>query len=174
MTKTERVQFVDFEMIRSVPMSPVEKALIGYIASFSECCAPKTIEMIGKSVNRSDRTIRRAINSLCARGLIKKTYRCFKRVRLQLVSRKAQRELMKAGVMIGNMLRQVSKKTREKYYRSSVSELNRSSVSEPNREENQKNKTKNKDGFFQSFKIDFEQERQRQLNALFQSLAAKH
>lgn len=149
-------QSVDFVLIRSGQFSTVELAVISYINSFSEYCAPRAIADIGVAIGKSERTVRRAIDSLVLKGMITKTYRTFKRVTLRLVDLAHQKSIRGVG-MIKKVIRNVRKSHNKSSDRTSMTDLIRTSMTEPIQNKDQENKRSSEFNFFNKKETAMEQ-----------------
>ena len=133
-------QCLDFNLIRSGQLNRNEIAVLAYINTFSEFCAPPSLLVMAKAMQTSERTLRRTIDALCLKGLIVKTYRCFKRLRLQLVSLENQRKLLGSGMMF-RVVRNVLKSRRKSSDRPNLTDLIRPPMTEPMQNKDSENKT---------------------------------
>ena len=134
-----RRQSLDFTLIRSGQFNANELAVLTYVWSFSEYCAPKTLGDIARAIHKSDRTVRRAIDMLVTKGILTKTYRCFKKVTLRIVDLSHQKALRGAG-MIKKVVLNSRKLLNKRSHRSSMSESIRSSTTEPIQNKDPENK----------------------------------
>lgn len=143
---TDRTQFVSYDLLRSGKINCVESAVINYINSFSKECRVKLSE-IARGIQKSVRTVQRAINSLLKKGLINRTYTTFKRCVLSLMNLEIQTKVAKDGLAIVKNIFNWSSKNKKNSTKSSdvtsVSDHDVTSVSHPTRNETLKNKTKN-------------------------------
>lgn len=139
MLPTKRIQFLDYDLVRSGRFSANELALLNIIQSFSERCEMNQ-GYLAKAMNKSTRTIQRTINSLVAKGMIRRTYTTFKRCVLVIVTLDVQKHLKTASGMMKQALKAVKKKTKnlmKSTDMTSMSDLIMTSMSQPTRTETQ-------------------------------------
>ena len=168
MSATVRSQFLDYDLVRSNRLNPIEQRLLQIIVSYSDRCTDRQQD-IAKMMCRSVATVKRATNSLIEKGFIEKRYTTFKRCVLRVVALSKQKELMSGF----GSFRQIFKRARLRKKASdssSVNHLDSSSVSRPTRSETTRNKTSEIDLNFLSKTMgpmnndQFISERNRQLN----------
>lgn len=133
-------QGLDFILFRSGQFNSNEMAVLAYINTFSEYCAPRAIADIGRAIHKSDRTVRYVINRLVEKGILIKRYRCFKRVWLQIVDLTKQKSLHGFG-MIKSVLDKALKSKDKDSDRQPTAELDRQPTAEPIKNKTEKNKT---------------------------------
>ena len=133
--RTDRAQFLHYDLIRSGRFTSNELALLNIINSYSQRCELKQ-EELAKMVTKSVATVRRTINSLISKGIIDRTYTVFKRCVLRIRTLDQQKELMTLGGILKQVLNR-RKKSMKSSDRSPMSEVNRSPMSEPTRSKTQ-------------------------------------
>ena len=134
-------QQIDFKLFRSGQLNGNEMAVLSYINTYSQYCYVFNVETVARDVfHWSGRKLRYVIQSLADKGLIKKSYRCFKKLHLEIVTLAEQAKLRGPG-MVKAVLRKASKVLHKDSNRKKHAELIRQSVSEPKTEGNQENKT---------------------------------
>jgi len=135
-------QQLDFVLFRSAQFNGNEKAVLGYIHTFSSFAGGFTLEQLAKDFHWSVRKLRYVIDSLVSKGVITKRYGCFKKLKLFLVDRSIQETLRGAGMVkkaIANSLKRLHKRS----HRQSSAELNRQPIAESRQKETGENKTLN-------------------------------
>lgn len=135
-------QNLDFVLLRSPHFNGNEKAVLGYINSFSSFCAPFTLKQMASDFHWSERKLRYVIKSLVLKGIVKRTYRCFKKLRLEIISLAQQKFLHGAG-MGKKIFDNVMKLKKKSSHRQTSAELIRQSSAEPIQNKTEENKTLN-------------------------------
>lgn len=139
MSATIRAQYLDYDLIRSNRLNPIEQRLLQIIVSYSERCSLRQSDLAAMMC-RSVATVKRATKSLVEKGFIDKKYTTFKRCVLRVVTMAKQKELMSGF----GSLRQIFKRARLRKKvpdSSSVNHLDSSPMSRPTRSETTRNKT---------------------------------
>lgn len=146
---TQRTQVISYELVRSGKLTTVENALINYIGTFSQECRFKLSD-IARGMQKSTRTVQRAINGLLKKGLINRRYTLFKRCVLSLASLEIQIKFAKNGLSMIKSILNFSKKNFKNKKNptkssdvTSMSDHDVTSMSCSTREKTLKNKTKN-------------------------------
>ena len=98
MSATTRVQFLDYNLIRSGQFSVLELGMLEVIYSFSEY-SQITMQNLGRAIQRSERTARRLVNGLVRKGIITKQYTFYKKCRLQIIPLAEQAKLKGIGMV---------------------------------------------------------------------------
>lgn len=148
---TERTQLPYGPLTRSKQISANEHAVLRVIESHTQFLRVSLSEL-GEQIQKSARTVQRIINSLVRKGLIKKKYTLFKKLKLSIVSIEEQKKLMKFG-MVKHALRKVWKSKRKQPYTPPVSDIITPPMSDSTKDKTEKNKTFNIEKNF-SFKGD--------------------
>jgi len=91
-----RTQYLNYNYIISMPLNPVERSLLQVIHTRPQYCL-ENLEELGRLIQRSARTVQRAITTLVQKGILKKTYTLFKRIKLVLASMEEQLKIAKSG-----------------------------------------------------------------------------
>ncbi len=118
--------YVHYDLIRSGQLSPQELALLTLITSHSGYCL-QTAATLGRQMQRCERTVRRHIDSLVAKGIITKKYTVYKKMILKIVD-KASQILLAGTKSVGNMLSNLVNKST---YRTDDSSLHRTESTQP-------------------------------------------
>ena len=105
-------QCLDFILVRSGQLNVKEIGVLQYIISFSEFCAPPSLKVMAGNMQMGERTLRRILNSLVLKGMITKSYRCFKRLKLCVVSLENQVKLRGPGMAIKVIRKSLKKLTK--------------------------------------------------------------
>jgi DNA-binding MarR family transcriptional regulator len=165
-----RSQYISHKLITSTMLSIQEISLLSIINSRPHYCLENLTEL-GRLMNRSARTVQRTIEKLVSKGIVKRTYTTFKRLKLVIVSMAEQESLLNGGIM-AQVFKYCSFKKRKKikglrHDTTSMSELNTTLMSDSiNR------RKENKSIFSECLKkmqkgpkdeIAFEREKERQL-----------
>jgi hypothetical protein len=79
-----------------MPLNPVERSLLQVIHTRPQYCL-ENLEELGRLIQRSARTVQRAITTLVQKGILQKTYTMFKRIKLVLASLEEQSKIAKSG-----------------------------------------------------------------------------
>jgi predicted transcriptional regulator len=154
-------------------LSPIEKALLSIINTRPQYCL-ENLATLGKSLNRSRRTVQYTIDKLVSKGLVIKQYTTFKRLKLVLVTMEQQTKLIKGG-LFAQVFKYCAFKKQRKINAlppdvQSVAQLNVQSVARSIRRSNEKKSISEIDlktipkGFKSSLEI--AKEKARQLEAL--------
>jgi hypothetical protein len=158
--KTTRVQYLDFNLIRSGFIKRSEHAILSYISSFSNRCCSK-LDDIAIGTGYSRRTVQYAINKLVQKGLLKKSYTTFKRCVLQIVDLSVQKTLNSGSQILKSVFRFAKRIKKSSTKSSDVQNTTCPDVqthTQPTRLETLRNKTENKEknfswNTFNTFKI---------------------
>jgi hypothetical protein len=132
-------QSICYQLTRSGQFTPIEIAVLQYVSTYSDYCIPPRIAIIGKALQRCEKTIRRAINSLVAKGVLIKKYTVFKRVFLRIVDHSVQKSKL-GGEMVKQVLSKYLKPKKYVYDRTLMSVIQRTSMSEPIKSKTEKEK----------------------------------
>lgn len=127
-----RSQYLNYTYLLSMPLSPLERALLQVVHTRPQYCLENLSEL-GRLLQRSARTVQRAITTLTQKGILKKTYTMFKRIKLVLVTLDEQEKIAKAGPIAQalrycNFKKSQRKKSDAVYDTTSVSGLDTTSV----------------------------------------------
>jgi DNA-binding Lrp family transcriptional regulator len=79
-----------------MPLSPVERSLLQVVSTRPQYCL-ENLNELGRLLQRSARTVQRAITTLTQKGILKKTYTMFKRIKLVLATLDEQDKIAKGG-----------------------------------------------------------------------------
>ena len=123
-------QSISYQIARSGQLSANELAVLHIISTYSEYCCPRRVADIGVMIKKSERTVRRALYGLIAKGLVKRTYTVFKRLVLRIVSHDIQRGLFGQN-LVEKIVGKSVKRHKYSYDRSKTTEVVRSTVAEP-------------------------------------------
>jgi DNA-binding MarR family transcriptional regulator len=121
-----RNTYVHYPLIRSGQLNLQELGLLTLITSHSGYCL-QTAGTLGRQMQRSERTVRRIINSLVQKGVITKKYTTFKRMILKIVDKASQ--IAMAGT--NNVTSMLSNLLKKRHDRTSVSIPDRTTMSQP-------------------------------------------
>lgn len=132
-------QSICYQLTRSGQFSPVELAVLQYVSSYSDYCIPPRVSIIGRAIQRSDKTVRRAINRLVQKGILIKKYTVFKRLFLVIVDHATQKSKL-GGELVKQVLSKYLKPKKYSYDRSKMTVVSRSSMSEPIKRNKEKEK----------------------------------
>lgn len=147
---SNRSNYSDYNFIRTITLTPVEKSVMSYVLTYSDYCSDSS-EKIGRSMGRSAKTIRRAVHSLRAKGILIVKYTFFKKFHMKLASLEEQRKILasKGMLIVSNiskyLRRKSSKSLKNHPDRTSVSSHDRTSVSYLNKKETKEIKQSNID-----------------------------
>lgn len=93
-----RTQYLSYKLLDLPLLSPTERALLQIIHIRPEYCL-ENLASLGRSINRSARTVQRAITTLIQKGIITKKYTTFKRIILKIVPLEDQEKIASGGVI---------------------------------------------------------------------------
>lgn len=124
-----RTQYLSYKLLDMPLLSPTERALLQIIHIRPEYCL-ENLAAIGRSINRSARTVQRAITTLMQKGIITRKYTTFKRLILRIVSIDEQDKIASGGV-ISQVFKfcKFAKSKKKRHDTTSVSGSNTTSVS---------------------------------------------
>ena len=91
-----RTQYLNYNYIITMPLNPVERALLQVIHTRPQYCL-ENLEELGRLIQRSARTVQRAITTLVQKGILQKSYTMFKRIKLVLATMEEQVKIAKSG-----------------------------------------------------------------------------
>lgn len=163
-----RSQYISYDLSRSSYITPIERSMLQYIASYSNVMCGITVKQIGEHIGRSESAVKRVLRSLSAKGLIDRKYSWYKKLVVKLASIEEQNRI--AGLKAVKRAVQVVENISKKYYRS-FSNSDRSKMNYPNKNETKEIK---RTGFYKVFeeeKIEHE-ERSPETAALVSSFLA--
>lgn len=99
--KTDRTNFLSYDLIRSGYIRGHEHGVLSYINSFSQKCIPPSMEIMARALGISRRWLTVIINRLVGKGLVLRTYLCYKKVCLRLASLSEQKRIVESGPQVG-------------------------------------------------------------------------
>jgi DNA-binding Lrp family transcriptional regulator len=116
-----------------MPLSPVERSLLQVVSTRPQYCL-ENLNELGRLLQRSARTVQRAITTLTQKGILKKTYTMFKRIKLVLATLDEQDKIAKSGPIAQalrycNFMKSKKKKSDAVYDTTSVSGIYTTPVS---------------------------------------------
>lgn len=95
MSKTARTHIMHYELLRSRVFTTAERSVFTYINSYSTVCRPGKLEFMAYALGMSERHLRRVLKSLQLKGLIRRLYGLYKRIRIVLATWDEQNNLWK-------------------------------------------------------------------------------
>jgi hypothetical protein len=118
-----------------MPLNPVERSLLQVVSTRPQYCL-ENLNELGRLLQRSARTVQRAITTLTQKGILKKTYTMFKRIKLVLATLNEQDKIAKSGPIAQalrycNFMKSKKKKSDAVYDTTSVSGIYTTPVSHP-------------------------------------------
>lgn len=134
-----RSQYLSYKLLDTSLLNPVERSLLQVITVRPEYCL-ENLATIAASINRSIRTVQRAIDTLLQKGIITKKYTTFKRMILRVVSIEDQDKLASGG-LITQVLKfcKFAKSKKKRPDMTLVSGIDTTSVSESIKSSNKEN-----------------------------------
>ena len=167
-----RTQYLSYKLLAMPLLSPTERAVLQVIHCRPEYCL-ENLATLGHSINRSARTVQRAITTLIQKGIITRKYTAFKRMVLRLVSLEDQDKIASGG-LISQLFKfcKFTKSKKKVHDTTSVSSPDTTSVSESIKRSNKRTSILNTS--LKKFNFEgknLEKEKQRQIEAYRSYLA---
>ena len=98
MSQNSRSQYISHQLSTSGLLSIQELSLLTIINSRPHYCLENLSEL-ARMMTRSVRTVQRTIEKLVSKGIIKRTYTTFKRLKLEIVAMSKQNDLLNGGLI---------------------------------------------------------------------------
>lgn len=95
---SQRSQYLSYNFLQKIPLSPVEHALLNIIKIRPNYCL-ETLKYLGECISRSARTVQRAIKTLIEKGVLNKKYTNGKKMILTIATLETQENIAKNGIL---------------------------------------------------------------------------
>lgn len=96
---SKKRQALHFQLMRSGQISCKLLGVLNYLNSYSTYCEPYKLERMAVRLQISTRTLQRYLKKLIAMGLIKRSYRAYKRLHIEIVTLEEQAKLIGFGMV---------------------------------------------------------------------------